>query len=408
MSMTCNGCGAAIDMTQMPITQCAYCGAAVDLNPPQQKAAAQADTTNVQAAIKVQTDINGVTPSYARIALNDATLQRQLQRHMVADIYAPDDLFSASQIVQRDFHYVPAYVFNIDYTVNWSAEFGFDHRESHTVRRTVTRDGSTFEEDHVEHRTVTHWRSASGVHTGMVEYGRYAGNAFTSPGVDLHGLIARIVDATNTFHYADAANLPAEAFTANPDNLFAALKPTFSQHVDHEVHKHAQGDHQRSWSWHDHYNYTSSPVYLPVAHTAFNYRGKTYHYWIDAGTTGAFAGTPLPVDKRKKHAVMYGHIPWVLATGAAALETVLWDFQPLYLGVVAALVGLHFLRKHSLLKYYKRLNEAHLLQAQATTAASNAPAVKKSLFANASTDTVILFNATLFSLAALMKLVTLN
>ena len=403
MSDKCNSCGAEIEYEAgSQSLKCPYCGAVNEIK---------------RAEDQVPRTVEKIIP----LTVTQDDLEKRAYAYMAGGNYTPDDMLEAATFTKRELLYVPAYLFKVTYEATWTASFGYDRTEHYTEYVTVTKRSGNHsyetQEPRTKTKTVTDWRPANGVDSGIFPVSTYAGKKLfesrrsikaDKESADLpknHGKswIGSLANKLESF--ADkkstevatalaqkSAPLPAELvpyaiskggitefnpsflkgveaenFSVSETNAYNSLKSEISANIDQRVEKHGQGDHQRDWHWNASMSHITNTLYVPICHAVFDYQGTEYHVWIDGMGEDGIRADVLPEDKGRKNLVQNGFLPvgmgfviWILS-----LKDGLASFPGFV--IVALLAGYAVLRRWQIIGYSKKIRDSLLTQIHASS-----------------------------------------
>lgn len=325
--------------------------------------------------------VEGIIP----LSMTHDDLEKQVYRYMASGNYTPDDMLEAASITLKESFYVPAYVFQVEYSATWTASFGYDRREPYTAHRTVHGAKGTRREAYTEYRTVTDWRPARGVDEGVFFVSTYAGNRLNNLALEPAGLVPGIVSegGVEAFNPSHAKGIEVEPSSVSPADAFQALQPKINTTIDNGVKKHSQGNHQKDWHWNATMNHEMVTLVVPLCHATFAYGGKNYDFWMSGHNGKEIRATSLPVDQRKKNLVYVGFAP--LAAGLVGVGFIAstggFVWETLVTSALAATYGI--MRRMSIIDHSKKHREAFLDQLHTASAHNGISAEEKAQLAEA-------------------------
>lgn len=326
--------------------------------------------------------VEGIIP----LNMTHDDLEKQIYRYMASGNYTPDDMLEAASITLKESFYVPAYVFQVEYSASWTASFGYDRREPYTAYRTVTGPrGGKRREAYTEYRTVTDWRLASGVDEGVFFVSTYAGNRLNNLALEPAGLVPGIVSegGVEAFNPSHAKGIEVEPSSVSPADALQALEPRINTTIDNGVKKHSQGDHQKDWHWKATMTHEMVTLVVPLCHASFAYGGNNYDFWMSGHNGKEIRATSLPVDQGKKNLVYVGFAP--LAAGLVGVGFIAstggFVWETLVTSALAATYGI--IRRQSIIDHSKKHREAFLDQLHTASAHNGISAEEKAQLAKA-------------------------
>jgi len=354
LKLSCKGCGAALEYSAgAQALKCPFCNSVTDISKPEE------NTTDGPALIiPLSVELNGLTDAvYEHLASGDLT---------------PDHLLEHAVFEKKDRFYVPAYDFEGEYTVHWTASFGYDRQEHYTAYETRTQNGVSRQVAVNRTKTVTDWRPVNGTDSGVFSVRSYAGRLLIDAGSNVPTLVEEMPEAEHAPYDASyTVGVDVEAVNQSSEDAFTSrATPRINQIIDQSVQQHAQGDHQKDWHWKGKIGKRSTALLVPVCHAIYLFEGKQYNVWVSGNDTSRMVADPLPVDKRRKLAINLGFIPVLLSLVSAALAVFEFDSAwglPLSVIPVAAAYGI--LRKKTIISYSRKIRKA--LLAERNAASSN-------------------------------------
>lgn len=316
----CGKCGALLAYESgKQSLKCTYCGQVTEIAKPE---------TALPDAVEF------ILP----LTVDKAAVDRAIRHHIAADDDAPDGMLGSTQITKFERLYVPAHLFQGDFTATWTVSFGYDRQETFTVMESRYVDGAFRQVPVSKTRTVTDWRPVNGEATGSFAFPVYAGELLSSPG--LVALAERQdMDAATEFNGSFAAGLEVEAFSQPSKAAFDARGASvLASIIEAEVLEHAQGDRQKDWRWNPKVRTSSASILLPVCHAVFEYEGKTYNFWTAGTDVSRSRMDSLPRGSRASHANRSGW--WVVgaALAGAVIGAMVVGPNFFLLGLVPALI----------------------------------------------------------------------
>lgn len=323
---------------------------------------------------------DGIIP----LGISHDDLEKRVYRYMASGNYTPDDMLEAATITRKESFYVPAYVFQVEYSATWSASFGFDRIESYTDYRIVVGPrGGRRREKYTAHRTVTDWSEYSGIDKGDLTVSTYAGNRLSNLAIDPACLVPKIVSEGGVDEFAGfpLRGVEAEEFSVAPSQAFDGLRATVNGMIDEKVKRHAKGDHQKDWNWSAKMSYGTVRLLVPLCHATFAYGDKSYEVWVSGRDGEAIRATSLPVDKGRQNTVYAGFVPLAAGLAGVGIGASMGGFigAMLVSPVLAAIYG--FMRRQSIIDHSKQYREALLNQLHSASAGNGISAEERALLA---------------------------
>ncbi|MFH1494736.1 MAG: DnaJ domain-containing protein [Pseudomonadota bacterium] len=326
--------------------------------------------------------VEGIIP----LSMTHDDLEKQIYRYMASGNYTPDDMLEAASITLKESFYVPAYVFQVEYSATWTASFGYDRTEAHKAYRTVTGPrGGKRREAYTEYRTVTDWRLASGVDEDVFFVSTYAGNRLNNLALEPAGLVPGIVSegGVEAFNPSHAKGIEVEPSSVSPADAFQALQPKINTTIDNSVKKHSQGDHQKDWRWNATMTHEMVTVVVPLCHATFAYGGKNYDFWVSGHNGKEIRATSLPVDQGRKNLIYAGFAPLAAGLAGVGLVTSMGGFMWVTLTTSALAAAYGIMRRKSIIGYSKKHREALLDQLNVASARNGLSAEERAQLAKA-------------------------
>ncbi|ATB70785.1 hypothetical protein SJPD1_2696 [Sulfurospirillum diekertiae] len=363
LNLLCNGCGGEIEYEAgNQSLKCPYCGAINEIAKPENR---------------VSDHVEKVIP----LTVKKQDLENRVYEYMASGNYTPDDMIEEAKIINRQFFYVPAYKFQVEFEATWTASFGYDRQEHYTEYVSVTkwtgqganRRGYTVQEPQTRTRTVTDWRPANGTDTGVFFVAEYAGNKLHESELRPTDLVkfTAIEGKMTDFNPSFLQGVETENFCISESNSFASLKNETNSIIERSVKNHGQGDRQKDWHWSATMSHSSKTVYVPICHAVFDYKGAEYQVWIDGIGSNEIIADALPEDKEKKQEVYKGFIPVIVGLSSLIATSYFWVFTWIGIGFVSAVGSYALLRRYSLIGYSKKIRDSLLTQMKASSNAMN-------------------------------------
>lgn len=320
-----------------------------------------------------------------------------VEKHMLAGLYAPDDLVQKAVIKKQVMKYLPFYRFSGSYRAEWAATFGYDRKEHFTVYETVHREGMTFKEPVTKAKTVTDWVPASGYVGGtfsdVFAYGGHALGATDAP----PGELIELLEQSDKLKFSSTPPSSSEDCVVEPFIYSASeayerrAKSKVNKLVKKNVMSQARGDQQQGWSWSAEYEFDDHTFFIPVAYIVIEYEGKDYTIWIDGSDLSNILAGKLPEDSKKKSAVRLGLVPFI-STLIAILgfhwNMVNYEWSWLTWTALSTSFGYWFLRKNVIAAYSEQRKQ--LFQLRAKKESMHVAEIKKPFIANSAYDPFVL------------------
>ncbi len=341
ITKSCSNCGASLKFQPGTLAlKCTHCGT-------------ENEIPNAVVSLAVE-------PEYiVPLAVDEKVLKRTAQTFMSTGNLTPDDLLDAAKFTKLDLFYVPAYLFRGSYEATWTASFGFDRQEHYTdyenrwdsnlkmnVRTAVAKT-----------KTVTDWRPVNGTDMGEFALSAYAGTKQPAA-------VASLVEGMSwsdakSFDVSFLVGFRAEEIEKSDRDVYSeSVDSRVNTVIDNGVRTHAQGDRQRDWNWKANISKTATSYFLPVGWVKYEYDGKEYNFWVDGIDPSNHLGDELPVDSKRKNALIFGYAP----AAAGALAFGLTSGAGAELAGWMTLIGLGYggLRHWSILNFSKKRRESTL------------------------------------------------
>lgn len=295
MSDKCNSCGADIEFDAgSQSLKCQYCGAINEIQ-------------------KEEDQLPDGVESIIPFTVSKDDLEKRVYEYMASGDYTPDDILEASTFTKQELFYVPAFMFRVEYEATWTASFGYDRTEHYTVYedRHLGNDSRGNSRGYhqvpvTKTKTVTDWRPANGVDSGIFSVATYAGKKLGETKLNPATLVvpAIYLGSITDFNPSYMNGFESESFSVSEASAYASLKSERSSNIDREVKNHGQGDHQRDWNWNAKTSPSTITLYVPIYHAVFDYKGTEYNVWLDGiGTYASMVADKLPVDATRKNLV---------------------------------------------------------------------------------------------------------
>lgn len=355
LNLRCNSCGAEIEYEAgSQSLKCPYCGAMNEIAKPEDK---------------VPDHVEKIIP----LTVKKEDLENRVYEYMASGDYTPDDMIDEAKIISRQFLYVPAYKFNVDFEATWTASFGYDRTEHYTEYVTVTRNGRSVKEPRTKTKTVTDWRPANGTDAGRFSVAAYAGKKLNESGLHPADLIKFTATKGEMTDYNPSflQGVETENFAVSESSSFASLKNEANSVIERSVKSHGQGDRQKDWHWSATMSHSSKTLYVPICHAVFDYKGAEYQVWIDGIGNNDIRADALPEDKEKKQEVNKGFIPMAVGMAGLLATSYFWEFTWAAVGWVTAVGGYGLMRRNALIGYSKKIRESLLTQMKASSSTMN-------------------------------------
>lgn len=351
MSDKCNSCGAEIEYAAgSQSLKCQYCGA----------------TNEIQ---KAENKLPSVVDKIIPLTVSQEDLEKRVYGYMASGHLTPDDMLEASTFTKKECFYVPAFLFRVEYEATWTASFGYDRTEHYTVYESKSLGTDSRGHSRGYHqvpvtktKTVTDWRPANGVDTGIVSVSTYAGKTLYDSALSPNDIVPFTIakGSITSFNPSFMKGVQAENFVMPEASAYSSLKEEISSNIDHNVQSHGQGDRQQDWHWNAKMSYSTNTLYVPICHAVFDYQGTEYHVWIDGIGESEIRADKLPKDKGRIKSIYLGFIP----AGVSAIIGILY---PPSLVVAVFLVGYAATRSWQLIAYSKKIRDSLLTQIHASS-----------------------------------------
>lgn len=341
ITKSCTNCGASLKFQPGTLAlKCTHCGTENEIP---------------QAVVPLAVEPDYIVP----LAVDEKVLKRTAQTFMSTGKLTPDDLLDAAKFTKLDLFYVPAYLYRGNYDATWTASFGYDRQEHYTdyenkwdsnlkmnVRTAVTKT-----------KTVTDWRPVNGTDMGDFVLSAYAGTKQPSA-------VAALVEGMSwsdaqSFDSSFLVGFRAEEIEKSDRDVYSeSVDSRVNAVIDNGVRTHAQGDRQRDWNWKANISKTATSYFLPIGWVKYEYGGKEYNFWVDGIDPSNHLGDELPVDSKRKNALIFGYAP--AAAGALAFGLTSGTGSELAGWMTLLGIGYGGLRHWSILNFSKKRRESTL------------------------------------------------
>jgi hypothetical protein len=338
---SCTNCGASLKFQPGTLAlKCTHCGTENEIP---------------EAVVHLEVEPEYIVP----LAVDEKVLKRTAQTFMSSGKLTPDDLLDAAKFTKLDLFYVPAYLFRGSYEATWTASFGYDRQEHYTdyenkwdsnlkmnVRTAVTKT-----------KTVTDWRPVNGTDMGDFALSAYAGTKQPSA-------VAALVEGMSwsdakSFDSSFLVGFRAEEIEKSDRDIYSeSVNARVNAVIDRGVQSHAQGDRQRDWNWKASISKTATSYFLPVGWVKYEYGGKEYNFWVDGIDPSNHLGDDLPVDSKRKNALIFGYAPATAGVLAYSLTSGAGSELAGWLTFIGLIYG--GLRHWSILNFSKKRRESTL------------------------------------------------
>jgi hypothetical protein len=341
ITKSCTNCGASLKFQPGTLAlKCMHCGTENEIP---------------QAVVPLAVEPEYIVP----LAVDEKVLKRTAQTFMSTGKLTPDDLLDTAKFTKLDLFYVPAYLYRGSYEATWTASFGYDRQEHYTdyenkwdsnlkmnVRTAVAKT-----------KTVTDWRPMNGADMGNFVLSAYAGTK-QPPAV------AALIEGMSwsdakSFDTSFLVGFRAEEVEKSDSDVYSeSVDSRVNVVIDNGVRSHAQGDRQRDWNWKANISKTATSYFLPIGWVKYEYGGREYNLWVDGIDPSNNVGDELPVDSKRKSALIFGYTP----AAAGALAFVMTSGAGSEFAGWMTLFGLGYggLRHWSILNFSKKRRESTL------------------------------------------------
>ena len=279
--ISCKMCGSSDLTVKGDLIVCNSCGTKFS------------DDNNTKSALKE--DINPTL--YADLIFDFTVAEKQcsniLYQWLISGAYVPDDILQKSKLLSLKKVFLPTYLFNGSYSMNWTASSGYNYTEKY-------QEWDKYKNEYVtKKRTLTDWRPSSGTVQDnfcemIVSNSKVPSNlaAFIGARATFSGK-----DGT-PFDYFDTTNCTLLPYTKDEDAAFDVAKKNVDKQISSQVNNQVPGDTYKDVNWSGQTSHRTCKVYYPAYLGSFEYDGKTYSYIIDGRNAKNIFGNK-PVEKEK-------------------------------------------------------------------------------------------------------------
>ncbi|MCL2588890.1 MAG: hypothetical protein FWD84_05720, partial [Oscillospiraceae bacterium] len=318
--LTCASCGSAYLKMEGNTLVCQSCDSRFIREPEKTR-----DTQGQGAPIRENTFAEGISP----FAFDEAECEKALQKWLISDDWAPDDILLQAKLTDVKRVYVPAYFFQIEYAANWSGTIGHNRVESYT-----NEDGSS-----TGTRTVTDWSVQQGVTNGIGIVGDIAtlDERITTLPISLGR--EKGWTPLDQFHESDySERLPfdtdqAEALSNAVKNLSAQAEHAILQDVSADMHQNLEFELSSK-------RYDVEKLYFPFYLATYTYGGNSYTVALDGRNWGmGFAADRPKCGNLKKAANSFLKIAWIPVIPVTIIGILFLIFDQVASRLVDAILG---------------------------------------------------------------------
>ena len=223
--------------------------------------------------------------------------------------YLPVAFLSNPDRISTTSGYAPMYRFNVQWSANWAASFGYNRSEHYTDYETQIINNVSRRVAVTRTKTVTDWRPSNGRAQGEVVLAAYAGRLLPQLAISL----LRKADFSKAVRsIGRSISVPVEPFSFSHEQVWtSAIEKQVDDIIDKGVRSWAQGDRQRDWSWQGNSHYSTEEVLCPFECIEVTFKERNYQFWIDGSDTTRISHEKLPEDASKRRSVTIGFLPTV-------------------------------------------------------------------------------------------------
>lgn len=208
----------------------------------------------------------------------------------------PDDLLIQLDCSQIAVQYEPAYYFEGEYVVSWSAKFGYEEKKEKKVYNRQNQRWQTKKE------YFTRWESESGIVDGDYWAVKSASRTTFSSTVNT---LSPVIEQTTLNEAFSDRSLMMPIKRHNEDLLtqtevFNKISPSIDKKIEKEVRSNAKGKKAKDWKWKARFvNQKVLNVYIPLIFCFCRYSDQTFTIVINAACPDVVEVEGLPTDQRK-------------------------------------------------------------------------------------------------------------
>ena len=191
---------------------------------------------------------------------------------------------------------VPYEVFRFSWIVNWSASFGYDRKETYWVNEWDAKTQS--HQNLPKQRTVTDWRPASGISSGLEDILTSSSDAIPyEQEIKLRNRLRNVVSFEEDRF--DITHLHKRIAPLNNESFKVHVAGSCEAIVSQDVKGHSKGDRQKDWSWsfQEKIVERGKVIYYPVYEVIYSNGSESYSSYVDGlNDTNVVHASDLPKE----------------------------------------------------------------------------------------------------------------
>ena len=229
--------------------------------------------------------------------------------YLATKAYLPSEFLAKENKVNNVTGFAPAYLFQVKWSVNWAASFGYDRREHYTTYETEIVNNVRRQQAVNHTRTVTDWHPSSGREDGEAQFLAYGGSILP---VNAVSIIETMNTGSAVLADSEQLSIPVEPYDHSAREVWnESVHGRADSCIDQAVRSWAQGDHQRNWTWHGSTEYSVIDILCPFEGMEIKFNDQLYTIWVDGSDTSRIRHDDLPVDSKVLTSIVVGFLPGV-------------------------------------------------------------------------------------------------
>jgi hypothetical protein len=297
--------------------------------------------------------------------------ERALLEWLVAGDYTPDDVLKHAMVRDHVGIYAPFYTFTGSYTAEWTANVGFERRETYVDNDRTYKDGEWVDQPVTKTRTVTDWRRISGEAHG--DFRIFCLASRQMPGELFEFCEQTPRDVLIAMQVDDALRgFLVEALRVVPETCFRERgQPQLDEIIRKDIRQRMPGDRARNIRWnHRMPDFRSTRVYLPFWLCAYNYQGRRFHFVLDGRDATRFhGGRPVDEERLQRIKELFGPANrWGIVWLVVGIAGVIFFGIPTLLALIVGLPVYLHMTKQANTERDRILEESRAVREQALRA----------------------------------------
>ena len=261
------------------------------------------DDGNSKAALQQDIDHSLHADLIFDFIITEKAMSNIFYQWLISGAYTPDDILQKFKHLQLKKVFLPTYLFNGSYLMNWSASSGYNYEEKY-------QEWDNYRKEYVtKKRTLTDWRPSSGSVQDNFSEMIVANSTVASNLANFIGASATFLGKDGTpFDCFDTTNCTLLPYMNDENKAFDVAKLNLDKKISAQIIGQIPGDTYKDLNWNGQTSHRTCKVYYPAYLGSFEYSGKTFSYIIDGRNEKNIFGEK-PIEENRVQEAKQSFIP---------------------------------------------------------------------------------------------------